>query len=72
MWMDWSNKYKFLTKKIYQIFVVDSSDDIRLEESKEELNALLTEPKLKKVPLMIFANKQDIQTSLSAEEVINI
>jgi signal recognition particle receptor subunit beta len=33
------------------------------------LKALLEEQKLSKVPLLVFANKQDIETSLSADEV---
>lgn len=50
--------------------MVDSSDDIRITESNDELKQLLNEPKLSKVPLLVFANKQDIETSLSADEVI--
>lgn len=30
---------------------------------------LIEEQKLSNVPLLVFANKQDIETSLSAEEV---
>ena len=62
------NIYIFIYNKI-QIFVVDSSDDIRITESNDELKALLEEQKLSKVPLLVFANKQDIETSLSADEV---
>jgi len=49
--------------------VVDSSDDVRITESNNELKALLEETKLSEVPVLIFANKQDIQMSLSADEV---
>ena len=49
--------------------MVDSSDDIRITESNSELKELLGEAKLTDVPVLIFANKQDIQMSLSAEEV---
>ena len=52
-----------------KIFVVDSSDDQRITECNEELKALLNEDKLSKVPLLVFANKQDLM-GLSAEEVI--
>lgn len=52
------------------IFVVDSQDEARLEESKTELLELLNDEILEKVPLLVFANKQDITTALSADEVL--
>ena len=52
------------------IFVVDSQDEARLEESKTELLELLNDEILEKVPLLVFANKQDIATALSADEVL--
>ena len=52
------------------IYVVDSSDDIRLEECKEELLKLMSDDDLKNVPMLVFANKQDIQTALTAEEIV--
>jgi GTPase SAR1 family protein len=42
------------------VFVVDSSDEERLNECVEELNSLLTEEALAKVPLLVYANKQDL------------
>ena len=53
------------------VFVVDSSDEERLNECTEELNSLLQEEGLQKVPLLVFANKQDLQFALEAEEVLN-
>ena len=53
------------------IFVVDSSDEERLAECVEELQALLAEEGLQKVPLLVYANKQDLQFALEAEEVLN-
>merc|ERR1712166_460030 len=47
------------------IYVVDSSDRRRIEEAKDELQDLLDEDKLGGVPLLVFANKQDL---ISAEE----
>ncbi|KAG5457781.1 MAG: ADP-ribosylation factor family-domain-containing protein, partial [Olpidium bornovanus] len=34
-----------------------------------ELNSLLEEPKLAGVPLLVFANKQDLVTALPADEI---
>ena len=51
--------------------MVDSSDDTRLKECFEELNQLLNEAKLAKVPLLVYANKQDLEFAVGAEEVVN-
>eukprot|EP00054_Salpingoeca_dolichothecata_P031661 m.264210 g.264210 ORF g.264210 m.264210 type:complete len:151 (-) comp27589_c0_seq1:123-575(-) len=51
------------------IYVVDSADRIRLEETGEELAELLEEEKLAGVPVLIFANKQDLQCAASASEL---
>ena len=53
------------------VFVVDSSDEERLNECIEELNELLAEENLLKVPLLVYANKQDLQFALEAEEILN-
>ena len=39
------------------VFVVDSSDEERLNECVEELQSLLAEDSLAKVPLLVYANK---------------
>jgi ADP-ribosylation factor-like protein 3 len=42
------------------VFVVDSSDEERINECVEELNLLLAEENLVNVPLLVYANKQDL------------
>ncbi|CAH1169149.1 unnamed protein product [Phyllotreta striolata] len=51
------------------IYVVDSADKKRLEETGIELYELLSDDKLQDVPLLVYANKQDIPESLSASEL---
>ena len=51
------------------VYVVDSSDEVRLKECSEELQNLIQEESLKNVPVLVFANKQDLQFALDAEEV---
>ncbi|KAG6853717.1 ADP-ribosylation factor-like protein 2 [Blastosporella zonata] len=51
------------------VWVVDSSDRMRMEDCKQELHALLTEDRLAGASLLVFANKQDLQGSLSAAEI---
>jgi ADP-ribosylation factor-like protein 2 len=51
------------------IWVVDSADRMRLELCRDELLALLQQEKLAGASLLIFANKQDIEGALSADEI---
>uniref|UniRef100_A0A182TJC7 ADP-ribosylation factor-like protein 3 n=1 Tax=Anopheles melas TaxID=34690 RepID=A0A182TJC7_9DIPT len=51
------------------IYVIDSSDKKRLEETGDELTELLLDDKLKSVPLLVFANKQDVVGALKASEI---
>ncbi|XP_008324243.1 ADP-ribosylation factor-like protein 3 isoform X1 [Cynoglossus semilaevis] len=51
------------------IYVIDSSDKKRFEETSLELAELLEETQLAAVPLLIFANKQDLTTAMTASEL---
>ena len=53
------------------IYVIDSSDVYRIEESGKELRNLLEENLLSGIPLLIYANKQDLNLSLNPEEIMN-
>jgi len=52
------------------IYVVDSSDRRRLDESRDELHELLEEDKLSGIPVLIFANKQDLMNAVPEEEIV--
>ena len=62
----WPNYYENTDGLVY---VVDSSDEVRLKECTDQLQTLLAEEQLKNVPMLVFANKQDLQFALDAEEV---
>uniref|UniRef100_A0A9L0SIE5 ADP-ribosylation factor-like protein 3 n=1 Tax=Equus caballus TaxID=9796 RepID=A0A9L0SIE5_HORSE len=51
------------------IYVIDSADRKRFEETGQELAELLEEEKLSCVPVLIFANKQDLLTAAPASEI---
>ncbi|BFZ20861.1 hypothetical protein BsWGS_23900 [Bradybaena similaris] len=51
------------------IYVIDSSDRKRFEETGDEMTELLEEEKLAGVPVLIFANKQDLLTAAKASEI---
>ena len=42
------------------VYVVDSSDRTRLDESREELWAIMDDDAMRDVPVVIVANKQDL------------
>ncbi|XP_063424260.1 ADP-ribosylation factor-like protein 3 isoform X3 [Mytilus trossulus] len=51
------------------IYVIDSADQKRFEETSLELTELLEEDKLMGAPLLVFANKQDLLSAAPADEV---
>jgi ADP-ribosylation factor-like protein 3 len=51
------------------IYVVDSADRRRLEETGMELQTLMGEEKLNNTPLLVFANKMDLATALPATDI---
>ena len=52
------------------IFVVDGSDGERISECNDQLKELMKEEQLQKLPLLVYANKSDLQTCLGADEII--
>ena len=62
----WNNYYDKVNGIVW---VIDSADSRRLEETGCELSALLQEEKLAGVPLLILANKQDLATALPPDEM---
>ena len=54
---------------VCQVYVIDSADTVRLEEVSKELAELLEEDKLAGVPVLVFANKQDLLSAMPAAEV---
>ena len=51
------------------IFVLDSQDRDRFKEAKQELHALLNQEKLRELPFLIFANKQDLPNAAEITEL---
>uniref|UniRef100_A0A0G4HL79 ADP-ribosylation factor-like protein 3 n=1 Tax=Chromera velia CCMP2878 TaxID=1169474 RepID=A0A0G4HL79_9ALVE len=62
----WSNYFENTDALV---FVIDSSDRRRLKESNDELKELLESDKLAGIPVLVFANKQDLATALTSQEV---
>jgi len=51
------------------IFVVDSNDKERLEQAKDQLEQMLCEDELRDLPLLVFANKQDLPNAMPVVEL---
>ncbi|KAM1011964.1 hypothetical protein ACFX2C_047247 [Malus domestica] len=51
------------------IFVVDSNDQNRVLEARDELHRMLQEDELKNVVVLVLANKQDLCNAMTAEEL---
>uniref|UniRef100_A0A667Y962 ADP-ribosylation factor-like protein 3 n=2 Tax=Myripristis murdjan TaxID=586833 RepID=A0A667Y962_9TELE len=60
---------KYLENTDLLIYVVDSTDKKRFEETGVELSELIEEENLHGVPVLIFANKQDVATAMPASAV---
>ena len=52
------------------IYVVDSVDRERIEQSRDMLMAILAYEELKNAVLLVFANKQDLPNPMNATEVV--
>uniref|UniRef100_A0A3B5R5N4 ADP-ribosylation factor-like protein 14 n=1 Tax=Xiphophorus maculatus TaxID=8083 RepID=A0A3B5R5N4_XIPMA len=51
------------------IYVVDSSDSERIKEATETLLMQLEEDELRDVPVLVFANKQDLPRAMSVDDI---
>eukprot|EP01134_Creolimax_fragrantissima_P007637 CFRG7637T1 len=54
------------------IYVVDSNDRERIEESREELSRMLAEDELRDSVLLVFANKQDLPSAVPVSELTDL
>lgn len=74
--MSGQGRYRNLWEHYYKdgqaiIFVIDSSDKLRMVVAKEELDTLLNHPDIKhrRIPILFFANKMDLRDSVTSVKV---
>ena len=51
--------------------MVDSNDQSRLAEAREELHNILADDEMRAVPVCVIANKQDLPQALSPAQVVD-
>ena len=51
------------------IFVLDSNDSVHIDQARSELKNLLADHELSNVPLLVYANKQDLPCAMAGAEV---
>ncbi|XP_048758892.1 uncharacterized protein LOC125668621 [Ostrea edulis] len=54
------------------IYVVDTNDRERIAESREELFAILDNDEMRRVPVVVIANKQDLPGAMKPSEVADL
>jgi len=69
-----NDKIRPLWRHLYQgseglIFVVDSNDRDRIDQCRNELEIMCAEDALRSLPLLVFANKQDLPNAMTVVEV---
>ncbi|XP_068281034.1 ADP-ribosylation factor-like protein 6 isoform X1 [Nyctibius grandis] len=74
--MSGQGRYRNLWEHYYKegqaiIFVIDSSDKLRMVVAREELDTLLNHPDIKhrRLPILFFANKMDLRDAISSVKV---
>lgn len=77
--MSGQGRYRTLWEQYYRdcqgiIFVVDSSDKIRMVVARDELESLLKHPDIvhKRVPVLFFANKMDLRDAMTSVKVSSL
>jgi len=63
----WKNYYQNTDAIVYMI---DSADKRRTDEAAEELDTLLEEPDLAGIPVLVYANKQDLLNAMNAADIM--
>ncbi|XP_034035789.1 ADP-ribosylation factor-like protein 11 isoform X1 [Thalassophryne amazonica] len=51
------------------VFMVDSSDRARMPEAQKALKKILSDERMRDVPLMVLANKKDLPNSMTIREI---
>ena len=77
--MSGQGRYRTLWEQYYRdcqgiVFVIDSSDKLRMVVAKDELKNTIKHPELtnRRVPVLFFANKMDLRDAVSSVKVTSL
>lgn len=65
----WENYYDETDAVVYVVDSADTESEGRKDELTTSLNQVMAEARLAGVPLLVFANKQDLDIAMPADEV---
>ena len=68
LWLKFTNKKLIIAGLIY---IVDSTDHSRMAEASEELYKIVSNDFMKNVPLLVFANKQDLPQASDVTTIVD-
>ncbi|CAF3058272.1 unnamed protein product [Rotaria sp. Silwood2] len=68
------DKIRALWRRFYEktsaiVFIIDSNDRDRIDEACHESHKMANDDLLKNLPILIFANKQDLPNILTLDEI---
>ncbi|KAG8585071.1 hypothetical protein GDO81_004883 [Engystomops pustulosus] len=67
-----SNWKEYLEDTDVLIYVVDSTEKVRVQDATAELLSILNNENMAGVPFLVLANKQDLPEAMSTSELVNI
>jgi ADP-ribosylation factor related protein 1 len=63
---------KYFSEAHAVIYVLDSTDTTRMDESTHEINKILSDKDLIDAPLLVLANKQDLKHALQTDTIAKL
>ena len=64
------SRERYYSEVFGAIFVIDAADRSRIEEAKLALSEMLCDHRMRGKPLLIFANKQDVDGAMQASDIV--
>jgi signal recognition particle receptor subunit beta len=54
------------------VYVIDASDESKWAEARDELHKIIVDKEIEHIPILIFANKQDIAGNKDLSEFLGL
>ncbi|VDI41605.1 Hypothetical predicted protein [Mytilus galloprovincialis] len=70
--IDWTDATPFPIQGVGILFVIDSADNDRIDEAQELLDELLKHNELLGTPIVVVANKQDLDGAMKEKDIVEL